>query len=312
MKKVIMLFAVVFLVVVSGCKKEGQLQLTWWDRLWFDEYYVMVDLNNKHKDVILPKIDQIRTTTQEFVTWDDELIQVHGPGGYTPTADKAWRVWLETYQTKLMSDTLAPPERGELVNIIKKYLELRRDYDREKAFTKMRLCIPKELYEQDERIWEWWLSKVQAYLTVTLGGPIDWTDGTRQLSQEMEIYHLPTTSDENDPWHCDCSAQIRITCWYQAYAEGPKNKSISTEQWQKLDPMVRVQKTNEIMREQYPNHDKVMTQVRKEQGQKRYENLLSCSEEGFPIGDPADYETKFGNVNGVDVYYIEIPCVPTR
>jgi hypothetical protein len=67
-----------------------------------------------------------------------------------------------------------------------------------------------------------------------------------------------------------------------------------------------------MMREQYPNHDKVMTQVRKEQGQKRYENLLSCSEEGFPIGDPADYETKFGNVNGVDVYYIEIPCVPTR
>ncbi len=312
MKKIIALFAIVFLVVIGGCKKEDQLQLSWWDRLWVKEQYVMVDLNNKHKDVILPKIDQIRTTIQEYVTWDDEVIQVHGPGGYTPTADKAWRVWLDTYHQEFMPDTTVPPKTGELATIITKYLELRRDYDKDKSFTKMRLCIPAEIYEQDERFWEWWLSKVQAYLTVTLGGPSAWTDGTRQLWQEVEIYKLPTTPDPEDPWHCECSAQIRITCWYKAYAEGPKDKSMSITDWNKLDPITRFNKTNEMMRAQYADYDMVMKSVRKDQGQKRYENLLSCPEEGFPLGNPADYETKQGKINGVDVYYIEIPCVPTR
>jgi len=312
MKKLIAFFAVVLVVVISGCSKdEDKLQQTWWDRLWFEEYYVMVDLNSKHKDVILPKIDFIRTTLQESVTWDDVVIQVHGPGGYTPTAEKAFDVWLETYHQKLMPDTLVPPKTGELATIIKKYLDLRREYDKDKAFKKMRLCIPAELYEQDERMWEWWLSKVQAYLTVTLGGPTDWTDGTRQLRQEMEIYYLPTTADPEDPWHCECSAEIRITSWYKAYAEGPTDKSMSTEDWKKLDPITRIYRTHEIVKEQYQNHDKVMESVRKDQGQKRYENFLTVEEEGFPIGKPADYETKKGNVGGVDVYYIEIPNVPT-
>jgi len=310
-KNLFFCFTIVLLVVMSGCKKD-ELQLSDWDRLWVEEQYVMVDLNNKHKNVILPKIDQIRTTIQEFVTWDDELIQVHGPGGYTPTADKAWRVWLETYQQKLMPDTTVPPKTGELANIIKKYLDLRREYDKDKSFKKMYLCVPKELYEQDERFWEWWLSKIQYYLTVTLGGPIDWTEGTRQLNQEMEIYHLPTTPDPEDPWHCDCSAGIRITEWYKAYAEGPKNKSMTTEQWQKLDPMTRSNKTNEMMRAQYADYDMVMKSVRKEEGQKRYENFLSCPEEGFLIGNSSDYETKQGVIDGLDVYYIEIPNVPTK
>jgi|GEM_PF-2214618 len=310
MKKLFfMLIGIIFLVAINGCSKDDTLQQSWWDRLWFEEQYVMVDLNSKHNDVILPKIDQIRTTLQEFVMWDDALIQVHGPGGYTPTANKAWDVWLTTYHQKFMPDTTVPPKTGELAVIIKKYLDLRRDYDKDKSFIKMRLAIPKELYEQDERFWEWWLSKIQSYLTVTLGGPQDWTDGTRQLWQEMEIYNLPITPDPEDPWHCDCSAAIRITCWYKAYAEGPKDKSV---QWDKLDVTTKVQITNEMIRAQYKDHDNVMKLVRKEQGQKRYENLTTVQEPGFPIGNPADYETKQGNVKGVEVYYIEIPNVPTR
>lgn len=285
MKKVIVFFAIVLvLVVVIGCKKD-KIQLSWFQRLFVKEYYVMVDLNNTHKNTILPKIDEIRTTLREWVIWGEDTIQVHGPGGYTPTANKAWKVWLETYQRKFMPDTLVPPKIGELASIIKMYLDLRRKHDRDKSFTKMHLCIPKDLYEQDERFWEWWLTKIQTYLTVTLGGPDAWTDGTRQLWQEMEIYHLPTTSDPEDPWHNNCSAQIRITEWYKSYAEGPDKKMISISH---------------------------MSLVRKNEGQVRHKNLLSCPEEGFPIGNPTDYETKFGAIGSVDVYYIEIPCVPTR
>ena len=87
---------------------------------------------------------------------------------------------------------------------------------------------------------------------------------------------------------------------------------MTTEQWQKLDPMTRSNKTNEMMRAQYADYDMVMKSVRKEEGQKRYENFLSCPEEGFLIGNSSDYETKQGVIDGLDVYYIEIPNVPTK
>lgn len=307
--KVLYMGIVVAFIFMMGCKKEEKLQPTWWDRIWVKEYYVMGKLNEKHVNVILPKIEEIRKTTQEYVTWDDDLIQTNGPGGYTPTANKAWRVWLETYQSVFMPDTTVMPHEGELVDIIENYLENRREHDKDKSFTKLHLCVPKELYEQDSRIWEWWLSKMQYYLTVTLGGPMDWTDGTRQLWQEIEIYNLPTTPDPDDPWHSECSAEIRITLWYKAYAEGPKDKSV---QWDKLDVATKISMTNEMVREQYPNYEKEMQTLKKTHGQFRYENLLNVPEEGFPLGNPQDYETKQGIVNGMEVYYIEIPCIQTQ
>lgn len=211
-----------------------------------------------------------------------------------------------------MPDTLVPQTTGQLATIIQTYLDLRREYDKDKSFVKMRLSIPKELYEQDERMWEWWLSSIQNYLTVTLGGPSAWTDGTRQLWQEKEIYRLPTMSDPNDPWNCECSAEIRITDWYKGYAEGPQDKSISVQEWNKLDQITRVNKTNDLIKQRYPDYDKIMKSVTKNNGQKRYENLMTVQEEGFPLGAPEDYETKFGTVNGMEVYYMEIPAVPTK
>lgn len=301
------ILAMFLLVIMSGCKKEETLQPSGWDRFWHKETYVMTDLNAKHKDVILPKIDQIRTTLQEFVTWDTTIIQVHGPGGYTPTAFKSFDVWYAAYCREFMPDTTVPCKKGEIAEIIKAYLDYRRNNGRTDSFEKMWLCIPKEIYEQDPRIWEWWLTRIQDYLTVVLGGPDAWTDGTRQLWIEMEIYYLPLTPDQEDPWHSECSAKTRIICWYQKYAEGPDDKSLN---YQQLPVAEKIKITNESIKNSYPNYEKNMQEFRKEQSQVRYNVNKMVEQKGFAIGTSEDYETKQGIVNGQEVYYLEILCVP--
>lgn len=250
----------------------------------------MKDLESKHKNTILPKIDAIRTTLDKYVLWDHDTIQIYGPGGYTPTAEKAWRVWNETYENELMPDTLNPPTKGELATIIKSYLDLRRKYNNQKAFDKLWLCIPKVLYKQDSRFWEWFLSKVSSYLTVTLGGPDAWTDGTRQLWQEMEIYHLPTTADPKDPWGCECSAQTRITCWYLNYAQGPDKKKL-------MDPS---------------DFEQRMEIVRQNNAQALYERFLNVHDPDFQIGSVDDYKTQEVVIDGNSYYAVGIPNVPTK
>jgi len=297
MKKLIVLFAVVLLIAVGGCKKD-EIQPSWWQKLWHKETVIMKDLNDKHNNIILPKIDQIRTTLDEYVMWDEDTIQVHGPGGYTPTSEKAFKVWLETYQMKLMPDTTVPCKTGELATIIKKYLDLRRKYDREKAFDKMWLCIPKEQYEWDSRFWEWFLSKTCDYLTVTLGGPDAWTDGTRQLWQEMEIYHLPTTGDPHDPWGCECSGAIRMTCAYLSYAEGP-DKKMTSAAMQIVRPV---------------NFEAQMEKMRYTNAKKLHDRFLDVKDPDFKIGSVDDYATKLVTdpETGEQFYVVGIPNVPIR
>jgi len=286
MKKIV-LFACL-LVVLGSCKKEEKLQPSWWDKLWHKEMVIMDALNSKHNDAIIPKIDQIRTTLQQYVMWDTDTIQVYGPGGYKATSQKAWRVWLSTYQKVLMPDTLVPSQRGEWANIIKTYLDLRRDYDKDKAFKKLWLCIPKDLYEQDERFWEWFLSSTSEYLTVVLGGPDAWTDGTRQHWQEMAIYHLPTTPDPKDPWGCDCSAEIRIIDWYLQYAEGPDKKA-----------------------NQLPDYERVMTVFKRTQAEKRFQAFKNIKDENFNI-TVEDLATKLTTIAGSEYYVLQLPAIPTR
>ncbi|EKD24658.1 MAG: hypothetical protein ACD_80C00174G0008 [uncultured bacterium (gcode 4)] len=286
MKKIFI--AIVLIISIDGCKKDT-LQPNWWNKLWHKEMYVMGDLNDKHKNSILPKIDEIRTTLQQYVLWDSDTIQIYGPGGYRKTAEKAWKVWNKNYQTTLMPDTLNPSTTGEFAKIIKSYLDLRRDYDREKAFKKMWLCIPKELYKQDERFWEWWLSSVSTYCTVVLGGPEAWTYGTRQRDEEMKIYHLPTTPDPDDPWGCECSAETRITEWYEGCAEGPKKKMIAL-----------------------PDFEQKMQGVRAQHAKSLRDRYLNVADPNFQIGPIEDYEVKSIVVEGEMYYGIGIPNIPTR
>jgi len=286
MKKLFfMLIGIIFLVAINGCSKD-ELQPNGWQRFWHKETIVMADLNDKHMNLILPKIDAIRTTLNQYVMWDADTIQVYGPGGYTPTAKKSWKVWQGTYERILMGDTINPSTKGVLPSIIKQYLDLRRDNERNDAFDKMWLCIPKELYEQDERFWEWWLETVSNYLTVNLGGPDAWTDGTRSMQEEMKIYHLPTTPDPEDPWHCECSAEIRITDWYLKYAEGPDKKVL------------------------LPNDfASTMNNVRNKHAQSRYEMYKNIETPGFEIGTVEDYTTKPVVIEGKTYYVLAFPAI---
>ncbi len=187
-----------------------------------------------------------------------------------------------------MPDTLFPSTKGELAKLIQAYLNNRRDYDKDKALRKLWLCIPKELYAQDERLWEWFLTKIHDYFTVTLGGPDAWTDGTRQMSQEMEIYHLPTTKDPNDPWHCECPGETRITAWYKNYAEGPDKKIAESAEYRQK-----------------------MSMFKRQNAEQRYEKYLKSPDKDF-IGPIGDYETKLVVIDNKEYYVLEIPCIPTR
>ncbi len=269
------------IVFVTGCEKK--LQQSWWDKLWFSESYIMEDLNNKHKNTILPKIDDIRTTIKDYVVWDKDTIAIHGPGGYHPTADKAVQVWLDAYQKELMSDTTKLTDKGELANIIKKYLELRRKHDAERSFVKMRLAIPKEIYDQDEHFWEWFLRSICDYLTDQLGG--HWNDGVRDLEKEKIIYKLPTADDPNDPWGCNCSAVTRLNSWYFDYAEGP-SKMMKPE-----------------------NYKQVIDDMRQKNAQSLYEKFTKIPDPNFPIGNVEDYKTKKIFINGSEYYVLDLPVV---
>jgi len=280
------MFVVFFLLASSGCKKDGQLQPSWWDKLWHDETVIMKDLNWTHTDIILPKIDQIRTSLDPYVMWGNDTIQIYGPGGYEATANKAWQVWLSTYQQKLMPDIVNPPTTGELAKIIHDYLELRRDNGNNESFKKLWLCIPKELYEQDERFWEFFLSTLSTYLTVNLGGPNAWTNGTRDINEEKKLYYLPTVNDAEDPWGYNLPAQTRITLWYVGYAEGDNDKIAQTNYQEKLEIMRN--KNAEVL----------------------YERYLNIPNLKFDIGSVENYKTKLmKNEKDQEYYVLGLPAV---
>lgn len=287
--KILLFLTMVLLVVMVGCKKdEKPLQPTATQQLLHEETIILEATAQKVEQVILPKMDYIRTTLQKYVMWENDTIIVHGPGGYTPTAKKGNEVHWNAYQMEFMPDTVELSTKGDFAQIIGKFLELRRQYEQHRALKKLWICIPKILYDMDPEYYEWFLTEISAYMTRDLGGAWEWSEGVRNLEREKQILYLEKTPDPNDPWGMEHSAYFRRHYWYLQYAQGPEKTAIIMQNAEKL------------------------VLLKAEHAGNRYMQFAS-SPDKENVGNVEDYETKSGvTMGGQEVYYLEIPNIPTK
>lgn len=265
---------IILVILGTGCQKENGL-MTWWGKIWYQEYTILGQLNAAQNTQILPKIDWARKSLDSYMVWDSDTIALHGPAGYHPLADKATYVLVAKYQEVVLPDTNLGATSGELPRMEQKFLELRRDNSANQAWQKLRLYIPKDLYNWDPRAWEFMLDKIYAYFTGPLGGSVQWFNGERDHQLEMEIRNILTLNDPEDPWGYNLPATTRIRDKYLRYAEGDNKSPINTN-----PEMVRVTSA-----------------------QKRYEHLkslpgLEVTQDDFTTKDAGNY------------VYVDIPVPP--
>ncbi|MCK9467124.1 MAG: hypothetical protein M0P94_02240 [Candidatus Absconditabacterales bacterium] len=283
MKKLSTIFFSLLIMVVlstmSSCKKEQKLQPN--NNILGKNFIVLVDLEKVHKSN-QGHIKIARTTTDSY-NWDDEVVVLKGPAGYSPLYHKAAREFGQAYQKEIMPDTTQLCVDCMQEKIIKKFLDLKWENTAEKAFKKMRLAIPKDLYEVYPRFFEIFLSAEMEYLTKQIGGNPNWYGGTRSLDQEKEIMKLfyKDDTDFQDPWECNCSPHVYVMDYYKKYVPGNNKKSLIV---------------NDGILQEIPL-------LQEEFARQRY-NILVSANGGY--GLVKDYKTQYDQNEGV--YYLEIPA----
>ncbi|HKL43666.1 MAG TPA: hypothetical protein VJ892_00105, partial [Candidatus Absconditabacterales bacterium] len=212
------LFLVLLIILVPSCKKEEVLQPTW--QWLLKEKVVLTETERSHKQN-LDHIDHARTCVDIYV-WGEDTLTLNGPAGYYPLTAKAVAEFQKAYENEVMPDTTQLSNDGMMADVIKDFLELRRDHSASQSFKKMRIAIPKDLYEVYPRFFERFLTEMMSYLTGQIGGNSEWYGGTRDLEREKDIRKLITQDDFDflDPWECNCSAMIYLESFYKKYAEG--------------------------------------------------------------------------------------------
>ncbi len=283
MKKLVTLYflLVIFILsTLSSCKKE-ELQPGW--HLWKKNFVVLTDLEKTHKNSQY-HIKLGRTNTESY-SWDDEVIVLNGPAGYSPLYNKGTNEFGQTYKNEIMPDTTQFCMGCMQEKIIKKFLELRWENTANNAFKKMRLAVPKDLYEVYPRFFEMFLTAEMDYLTGQIGGNPDWYGGTRSLEHEKEIALLfyKDDTDFQDPWQCNCSPYTYVLDYYKNYVPG-NNKNlvenlIAIEE-QRLEQIIIVQQ--DFAKQRFATFS---------------------SKYG---GSERDYTTQYDSEEGV--YYLEIPA----
>ncbi len=262
----------IFLLIAPGCEKEETLQPTW--QWLLKEKFVLTETERTNKK-ILEHIDRGRTSIDTYV-WGEDTLTLNGPAGYNPLTTKAVVEFQKAYENEVMPDTTQLSNDGMMADIIKDFLELRRDHSASQSYKKMRLAIPKDLYEIYPRFFERFLTEVMDYLTNQVGGNSEWYAGTRSIEHEKEIRKLISKDDFDfqDPWECNCSALIYIRSFYDNYAEG----DVKSIQISKEDYILFVQEISV--------HDRVFLQ-------EKYG------------GELGEWQTKYDNEK--EVYYVGVP-----
>lgn len=211
------LLLVSLIIVTPSCKKET-LQPTW--QWLLKEKVVLTDTERSHKQN-LDHIDHARTCVDIYV-WGEDTLTLNGPAGYYPLTTKAVAEFQKAYENEVMPDTTQLSNNGMMADIIKDFLELRRDHSASQSFKKMRIAIPKDLYEVYPRFFERFLTAIMEYLTGQIGGNSEWYGGTRDINMEKNIRNLFTQDDVDfqDDWECNCSAVPYVEVFYNKYSEG--------------------------------------------------------------------------------------------
>jgi len=226
------LIIIIFLfLVVSSCKKEEKLQPT---GPFCSKFLVLTDLERTHY-ANQHHIKIGRTTTDSY-DWDGEVIVINGPAGYHDLYHKAAREFGKTYQNEVMLDTTELCVGCMQEQIIRKYLELKWENEEKKAFKKMRLAVPKNLYEVYPRFFELFLTAQMDYLTKEIGGKPGWYSGKRSLEKEKEIMKLfyKEDTDYQDPWACNCNPHTYVLDYYKNYVQGNNKKSLVNQNLKEL------------------------------------------------------------------------------
>jgi len=284
MKKLIKLLSLLLMLFLlstfSSCEKE-ELQPGW--HLWKKNYVVLTQLNETHKQNE-NHIKLGRTTTESY-NWGDAVVVLNGPAGFSPLYNKATNEFGKTYQNEVMPDTTELCMGCMQEKIIKKFLELKWENTANDAFKKMRLAVPKDLYEVYPRFFEMFLTAQMSYLTGQIGGNPDWYGGTRSIEHEKEIALLfyKDDTDFQDPWECNCSPYTYVLDYYKNYVPG-NNKNlvenlIAIEE-QRLEQIIIVQQDFSSQR-----------------------FATFASKYG---GSAEDYKTQYDSEEGI--YYLEIPA----
>lgn len=264
----------VAIILFSSCEKD-KFQPN--SSMFHSNLVVFTDLEKTH---IANKynIQKGRTTTSEY-DWDGDVVAVNGPAGYEPLYKKATHKFGHKYRQEIMPDTTKLCVGCMQERIIQEYLYLRQDYPAEKAFNKMRLAVPKDLYEVYPRLFELFLSAEMEYLTGQIGGDPDYYSGKRSFTKEKKIANIFYSEDSEfqDPWGCNCSPYIYVLEYYKRFTPGAK-KSLSL-----------------------PNDDVDVGFLQATFAHQRYIEFNSKY-----AGIVEDYQTKYDEAEAV--YYLDIPA----
>ena len=220
MKK-LSLFSVIGVILVlitisQSCKKD-RLQPRF---QWLNKPLYILDETVKVHNENLKHIDDARTTVGDY-QWGDSTLSLNGPTGYDVLSKIAASKLTEAFKKELMPDTILSDD-GMLPDLIKKYLEWRREKSASKSYSKLRIAISKDYYEFNTFHSEWILWFIKDYFVNFVGGSSDWTNGTRDLSKELFLSESMTYKDwdKKDPWECNCSPQCYNEDSYKKYAQG--------------------------------------------------------------------------------------------
>ena len=218
-KKLLIIFSIFSILIMlnSSCSKD-ELQPTW--QWLFTPYLILDDVEKVHNEN-LKHIDAGRTTVGDY-QWGDSTISLTSPAGYSVLSKMAAKELTRAFENAIMSDTSKLSESGVIPEVIKKYLENRREDDPEDAYDDMRVGISNDLYEMNEYAGEQMLLFFYIYLTQDIGGSSEWFSGIRNLEREKELRGLMLSTDWNheDPWGSNSSMETYNEFWYLDYSEG--------------------------------------------------------------------------------------------
>jgi hypothetical protein len=230
MKTKIALLMIAFLLPFMGCKKDLQPEWQWLVKC----HYILEDLDKYYSQTILPKIEKARTSMKE-VEWNGEIIttfvwgtdtvKVPGPASYERIAECATSDYIAKYQEEMLPIITELTNDGDIPEVVELYLDERRDHTSGKAYKKLRLAIAKDQYELMPFFYEFVLQTIKDYLTGDIGGDDDWSQGIRSLEAEVRIRNLTSEPIPDDPWGCDCNAEIYIKEIFKEIADGPDDKA---------------------------------------------------------------------------------------